>query len=248
MKNYNQALPVDQVAKYKTSIHGIKNSAGDINVAECASCHGSHEIRAVNDPKSSVYPSNIPEVCSGCHSDKTKMARYKIKTDQYDSYVQSVHGVALLEKGDLSAPSCNDCHGNHGAVPPGVESISKVCGSCHSLNMELFEQSVHKQAFDKQNIPECESCHGNHNIKNATDEMLGTGKNSTCTNCHKEGDVGYKIADNMRTLIDSLKREEDKAKIILEEANRKGMDVSDALYALKAVSYTHLTLPTKRIV
>jgi len=235
MKNYNQALPVDQVAKYKTSIHGLKNSAGDINVAECASCHGSHEIRAVNDPKSSVYPSNIPDVCSSCHSDKTKMAKYKIKTDQYDSYVQSVHGVALLEKGDLSAPSCNDCHGNHGAVPPGVESISKVCGSCHSLNMELFEQSIHKQAFDKENIPECESCHGNHNIKNATDEMLGVGEKSSCIDCHKEGDNGFVIAYNMRSLIDSLKQEENKAKIVLDEANQKGMDVSDALYALKDI-------------
>lgn len=235
MKNYNPAMPIDQVAKYKTSIHGIKNSSGDINVAECASCHGSHEIRSVNDPKSSVYPSNIPEVCASCHSDKTKMAQYKIATDQYDSYVESVHGIALLEKGDLSAPSCNDCHGNHGAVPPGVESISKVCGSCHSLNMELFEQSVHKQAFDKENIPECESCHGNHNIKNATDEMLGVGEKSYCVDCHKEGDKGFVIARNMRSLIDSLKQEEEKAKIVLEEANQKGMDVSDAIYALKDI-------------
>jgi hypothetical protein len=235
MKNYNPGMPIDQVAKYKTSVHGIKNSRGDINVAECASCHGSHEIRAVNDPRSNVYPSNIPEVCAGCHSDKTRMAQYKIATDQYTLYVESVHGKALLEQGDLSAPSCNDCHGNHGAVPPGVESISKVCGSCHSLNMELFEQSVHKQAFDMENIPECESCHDNHNIKNATDEMLGTGKNSTCIDCHKEEDAGYKIADNMKSLINSLKKEEDKAKIILEEANQKGMDVSDALYALKDI-------------
>ena len=144
------ALPVDQVVKYKTSIHGIKNSKGDINVAECASCHGSHGIRAVKDPFSNVYATNIPKVCSSCHSDKEKMAQYKIPTDQYSLYVKSVHGVALLEKGDLGAPSCNDCHGNHGAVPPGVESISKVCGSCHTLNMELFEKSVHKQAFDKE--------------------------------------------------------------------------------------------------
>ncbi len=71
----------------------------------------------------------------------------------------------LLEKGDLSSPSCNDCHGNHGAVPPGVESISKVCGTCHVLNMELFEQSPHKKAFDENDYPECESCHGNHLVK-----------------------------------------------------------------------------------
>jgi predicted CXXCH cytochrome family protein len=101
--------------------------------------------------------------------------------------------------------------------------------------MELFEQSVHKQAFDKENIPECESCHGNHNIKNATDEMLGVGEKSYCVDCHKEGDKGFVIARNMRSLIDSLKQEEEKAKIVLEEANQKGMDVSDAIYALKDI-------------
>ena len=175
-----------RLAKYKTSIHGIKNLKGDINVAECASCHGSHGIRAVNDPFSNVYPTNIPKVCSTCHSDKVKMAQYKIPTNQYSLYVKSVHGIALLEKGDLGAPSCNDCHGNHGAVPPGVESISKVCGSCHTLNMELFEKSIHKQAFDKENLPECETCHGNHGITNATDELLGTGENSVCIKCHKQ--------------------------------------------------------------
>jgi predicted CXXCH cytochrome family protein len=235
MKNYNPGLPIDQVAKYKTSTHGIKNSRGDVNVAECASCHGSHEIRAVKDPSSFVYPTNIPKVCSNCHSDKTKMAPYKIATNQYDAYVSSVHGVALLEKGDLGAPSCNDCHGNHGTVQPAVESISKVCGNCHSLNMELFEQSVHKQAFEKENIPECESCHGNHNITAATDELIGVGKNSSCIGCHKEDDKGFKIALSMRSLIDSLKLEEAKAKVILEEANQKGMDVSDATYSLREI-------------
>ena len=235
MKLYNPSLPIDQVAKYKTSVHGIKNLKGDINVAECASCHGSHGIRAVNDPFSNVYPTNIPKVCSTCHSDKEKMAQYKIPTDQYSLYVKSVHGVALLEKGDLGAPSCNDCHGNHGAVPPGVESISKVCGSCHTLNMELFEKSVHKQAFDKEHLPECETCHGNHGIKNVTDELLGVGQNSACIKCHEQGDNGYKIAANMKSLVDSLKIEEKKAKNILDEANQKGMDVSDALYSLKDI-------------
>ncbi len=141
------------------------NAKGDPNAAECASCHGSHEIQPVKDSRSLVYATNIPSVCANCHSDAKLMSKYKIPTDQYDNYVSSVHGVALLEKGDLSSPSCNDCHGNHGAVPPGVESISKVCGTCHVLNMELFEQSPHKKAFDENNYPECESCHGNHLVK-----------------------------------------------------------------------------------
>ena len=88
MKLYNPALPVDQVAKYRTSVHGNLNAKGDPNAAECASCHGSHEIQPVKDSRSLVYATNIPSVCANCHSDAKLMAKYKIPTDQYENYVQ----------------------------------------------------------------------------------------------------------------------------------------------------------------
>jgi len=237
MKLYNPALPVDQVAKYRTSVHGNLNAKGDPNAAECVSCHGSHEIQPVKDSRSLVYATNIPSVCAKCHSDAKLMSKYKIPTNQFENYVSSVHGVALLEKGDLSSPSCNDCHGNHGAVPPGVESISKVCGTCHVLNMELFEQSPHKKAFDENDFPECESCHGNHNIIHSTDEMIGTQESSICMDCHSADDdnKGFMVASEMKNLIDSLKTEDSETKTILDEAGQKGMDVSDATFSLKDV-------------
>jgi len=237
MKQYNPALPVDQVAKYKTSVHGDLNAKGNPDAAECASCHGSHKIQPVKDSRSLVYATNIPGVCANCHSDAKLMAKYKITTDQYKNYIQSVHGIALLEKGDLSSPSCNDCHGNHGAVPPGVESISKVCGTCHVLNMELFEGSPHKKAFDKHNYPECESCRGNHFVEPATDVMVGTQKPAVCVKCHssEENTEGFLVAGEMKKLIDSLKTKDSKTKAILDEANQKGMDVSDATFSLKDV-------------
>jgi predicted CXXCH cytochrome family protein len=237
MKQYNPALPVDQVSKYKTSVHGHLNAKGDPNAAECASCHGSHEIQPVKDSRSLVYATNIPSVCSKCHSDAKLMAGYKIPSDQYEKYVKSVHGIALLEKGDLSSPSCNDCHGNHGAVPPGVESISKVCGTCHVLNMELFEQSPHKKAFDEHNYPECESCHSNHLVEPATDVMVGTRKPAVCLNCHssEKNTKGYLVARQMKSLIDSLSIKDLETMKILDEAGQKGMDVSDATFSLKDV-------------
>jgi len=237
MKNYNPALPVDQIAKYRTSVHGKLNAQGDPNAAECASCHGSHEIQPVNDPRSLVYATNIPSVCANCHSDEKLMAKYKIPTDQYENYVNSVHGIALLEKQDMSSPSCNDCHGNHGAIPPEVESISKVCGTCHVLNMELFEQSPHKKAFDENDLPECESCHGNHLVKQATDAMVGTQEPAVCIECHRDGDDndGYMVAGEMKMLLDSLKSQKSETTNILNEATQKGMDVSDATFSLQDV-------------
>ena len=124
IKSYNPSLPVDQLEKYRTSVHGMRNAKGDPKTAECASCHGSHDIRSAKDVKSKVYVSNIPETCAACHSNAEYMKAYKIPTDQYEKYAKSIHGLALLQKHDAGAPACNSCHGNHGAVPPGVESVS----------------------------------------------------------------------------------------------------------------------------
>ena len=235
MRDYNPALPVDQVEKYRTSVHGKKNAAGDPRPAECASCHGSHDIRAAKDVKSSIYATNIPATCGKCHANGTYMADYKIPTDQLEKYSKSVHGIALLEKHDVSAPACNDCHGNHGATPPGVESISKVCGTCHALNADLFSKSPHKKAFDDAGMPECETCHGNHEIHAATDTLLGVGPDAVCSQCHQADDQskGFKVATAMRQLTDSLSREEKYASSLLSEAEQKGMEVAEPKFKLR---------------
>lgn len=235
MRSYNPALPVDQVQKYRTSVHGIRNAKGDPKPAECASCHGSHGILPVKDVRSSVYPTNIPETCSKCHSNAKYMAEYKIPTDQYENYSKSVHGVALMQKHDLGAPACNSCHGNHAAVPPGVESISQVCGTCHALNAELFSKSPHKKAFDDMKLPECETCHSNHDIVTAADKLLGVAPGSVCIKCHQQDrdPKGYLEVKTMRWLIDSLESTENSAMALVNDAEQKGMEISEAKFKLR---------------
>jgi len=150
-------------------------------------------------------------------------------------FSSSVHGKALLEKHDLGAPACNDCHGNHGAAPPGVESISKVCGTCHALNATLFASSPHKKAFDKRRLPECETCHGYHEIVAATDDLLGVSPEATCSRCHRESQnaKGYLAAKTMRHLIDSLESSEKRADSLVADAEQKGMEVSEARFKLR---------------
>ena len=242
MRTYNPSLPVDQLDKYRTSIHGKRNAHGDVKVAECASCHGSHDILAVKDVRSKVYALNIPSTCATCHSNKEYMKGYNIPTDQFEQYSKSVHGVALLQKGDLGAPACNSCHGNHGAVPPGVESISEVCGTCHALNAELFSASPHKRAFDKRKLPECETCHGNHDIVAASNNLLGVGAGATCAKCHSETKYpqGYIAAKEMRQLADSLESAEKEANALIDEAEQKGMEVSEAKFKLRDIRQARL--------
>lgn len=246
MKTYNPAINVDQLDKYKTSVHGQKVFAGDHKVATCASCHGGHDIKKVKDPNSKVYPNNIPGTCNKCHGDAEYMKEYKIPTDQYEKYKTSVHGIALLEKGDKNAPSCNRCHGDHGASPPDVTSVNKVCGACHVLNAQMFDESPHKVAFDKKDIPECVACHSNHGITPASDEMLGSGKRSVCIKCHKPGDDGYNAGVEMKRMIDSLIADVDLANKAILEAEQKGMDVSDAKFDYNDIKKVLIT--TKNIV
>jgi predicted CXXCH cytochrome family protein len=242
MRQYNPSLPVDQVEKYRTSAHGIKNARRDTKVAECVSCHGSHDIRPATDVRSQVHAVALPATCSTCHSDVEYMKPYKIPTDQFVEYAKSVHGVALLEKRDLAAPACNDCHGNHGAVPPGVESISKVCGTCHALNADLFSASPHKKAFDAKKLPECETCHGNHAIVAATDALLGVGGEAVCSRCHTptENVKGYELARTMRALVEDFEALEIRTRLRVFEAEQKGMEVSDAKFKLREVRQARL--------
>jgi predicted CXXCH cytochrome family protein len=235
MRTYNPALPVDQQEKYRTSVHGMKNAKGDAKVAQCASCHSSHDIFPVKDPRSSVYATNVPATCSHCHSDAEYMKEYKIPTDQFDKFARSVHGVALLKKHDTGAPACNSCHGNHAATPPGVTSVSKVCGTCHALNADLFSSSPHKKAFDDRKLPECETCHGNHEIIVATNKLLGVTEEAVCSRCHSEAQnaKGFVAARAMRGLIDTLEAQEQKAIALVEEAEQKGMEISEAKFKLR---------------
>ncbi len=235
MRSYNPGLPTDQLQKYRTSVHGIRNAKGDPKPAQCVSCHGSHGILSVKDVRSGVYPTNIPGTCSKCHSNVKYMAEYKIPTDQYAKYSKSVHGIALLQKHDLGAPACNSCHGNHGAVPPGVESISEVCGTCHALNADLFSKSPHKEAFDKKGLPECETCHSNHDIVTATDKLLGVTPGAVCSKCHQQDKdpKGYAEVKTMKLLIDSLEAAENSATALVNEAEQKGMEINEAKFKLR---------------
>jgi hypothetical protein len=246
MRAYNPSLPVDQREKYRTSVHGAKNAAGDAKTAECVSCHGSHDILSVKDVKSKVYPTNIPVTCASCHSNASYMKRYAVPTDQFEKYAKGVHGVALLEKRDLGAPACNSCHGNHGATPPGVESISKVCGTCHALNADLFSSSPHKKGFDEMGKPECETCHGNHEVVAAGDVLLGNSPGTTCSRCHsrQEREKGYIAAGNMRIVMDSLQRAEDRARRLVDEAEQKGMEIGEAKFKLRDIRQARLETRT----
>jgi hypothetical protein len=233
MRRFNPSLRVDQVAEYYTSVHGRRlREDGDTRVATCVSCHPAHSIKPRVEPSSSVNPLNVAETCSGCHADSEYMAPYGIPTDQHAKYLESVHWEKMAVEGDLSAPTCNDCHGNHGASPPGVGWVGNVCGQCHTVMAELFNASPHSRVFAMLGNPGCATCHRNHEIKAVGEELLGLGEGSVCAMCHAEGDAGGIAASGMRALIDSLNAQLEAADSILARAENAGMEVSGARFGL----------------
>ena len=236
MKKFNPSLRVDQESEYYTSVHGKLLKSGEQKVATCISCHTVHGIRAVSDPLSSVYPLNVADTCGKCHGNADYMRAFKIPTDQFTKFRASVHAKALYDKQDLSAPTCNDCHGNHGATPPGIASVANVCGQCHARQADLFQTSAHKIAFDQKGLAECITCHSNHHIATPTDQLIGTQQGALCINCHTNGDKGFAAADHMRTRIDQLIVSIDKSNEILSLAERKGMEVSKPKFDLKGAT------------
>jgi predicted CXXCH cytochrome family protein len=151
-----------------------------------------------------------------------------------------VHGRALLEKGDLSAATCNDCHGNHGALPPGVDSVANACGACHGKIAKLFAETRMKHRFQEAGLPGCATCHGTHETTHPTDELLGMHGGAVCARCHNEQNpqygatvAGAEAARTMRDRLEQLKLDIEQSELLVREAERLGMEVRGPRFDLR---------------
>jgi predicted CXXCH cytochrome family protein len=236
MRGFNPTLPTDQLAKYKTSRHGqLLLEQKDSRAAQCVSCHSVHGIRSAKSRKSTVHPQQVPETCGKCHADAKTMAGFTkedgtpLPTNQLAEYKSSVHGKALLEKGDLGAPACNSCHGNHAAMPPSVASVAQVCRRCHTQNGTFFDGSRHKKEFEAHKWPECGQCHNHHAIQKPTEALLESHPGALCFDCHakysKENPVCGKTAAHFHDVITELAAGRASLAPQLETLAERGLDV-----------------------
>jgi hypothetical protein len=243
MRGFNPALPTDQLAKYKTSVHGVRLlDEKDARPAQCVSCHGVHGILSAKSPQSKVHPQRIPETCGACHADPQHMAGFKtaagdpMPTDQLEQYKRSVHGKALLGKGELSAPSCASCHGSHAAMPVAKAAVVQVCRQCHAQNGTLFDGSQHKKAFEAHGWPECAQCHGRHAIDKPVDALIGDAPGTLCHDCHarysKDNPECSATAVKFRTALDTLAAGQREAQGQVEWLAERGLDTEPLTRAI----------------
>lgn len=242
MRRFAPTQRVDQESEYAVSVHGQRLAKGDRRLATCASCHAAHGIRQISDVRSPVFPTNVAATCGRCHGDPAYMKGYELDsapfpTSQRADYETSVHHQALTARNNLSAPTCNDCHGNHGAAPPGVDAVTNVCGTCHAVFAQRFEPTTHAFVFERG----CVECHGNHAIAPADDELVGADAGAVCSTCHTQGDTGLTAAALIRGSLEEFKRTLQQAEVLIARARTAGMEMSDEQIAL-GQARSHLTL------
>jgi len=136
---------------YRQSIHGVAVSRGNADAPVCTDCHGEHNILAPSDPNSPVAATNVSaQVCSPCHSSVKFSEKYGLRSDRFQTFSDSFHGLAT-SAGDVEVANCASCHGYHNIKPSSdttsttnKANLVKTCGGCHPGANERFAiGSVH---------------------------------------------------------------------------------------------------------
>lgn len=61
----------NRVTSYEDSYHGLAKRLGSEVAADCASCHGVHNILPSQDPRSMINEANLVQTCGQCHPGAT---------------------------------------------------------------------------------------------------------------------------------------------------------------------------------
>lgn len=177
--------------------HGELAAKNDPNAPTCKECHGTHKVLGKTDPLSRTFPTNVPDLCAGCHREGKKAAvRYRGEEHSIiERYTESIHGKGLLKSGLTVTAMCTDCHTSH-RVRPHSDSLSSIhrknvaatCGRCHHGIQEQFERSIHVTAAGKaeKQTPVCIDCHSAHTIRRADADGFKLDIMQKCGRCHEQ--------------------------------------------------------------
>src|SRR5271157_4954446 len=178
---------------YSRSVHADGVTAKQV-FPGCLDCHGNpHGILPKRDPRSQVYPLNLPRTCGSCHGSPELAKRYGFP-DVYRLYMDSIHGFALTTDGLLVAAECSSWHGSHEILSrkdaksrTARGNIPSTCGSCHAGVKAAYFAGVHGKALAAGNAraPVCTSCHTAHEISGVQTVAWQVKTVGTCGSCHR---------------------------------------------------------------
>lgn len=183
---------------YSGSVHGTEHESHVIHKAECADCHGTHNILPSDDKNSLTYKLNIAETCADCHLKKDVLDHLGFRNQgPVAAYKSSIHDQILLEDTEQIAPTCVSCHGAHNIylMSDPRSTFNKLnraetCGNCHAEIESQYKKSIHWQAVKLGHFesPTCNDCHGEHHIVSPADKSSITNplhlSSQLCAKCH----------------------------------------------------------------
>ncbi|MDI6747421.1 MAG: cytochrome c3 family protein [Rhodocyclaceae bacterium] len=172
------------IEAYNKSFHARENK--DIPgtpLAKCDDCHSSHDfdVPPQESERRTAWHKSIPETCGQCHA------------DQLDIWGGSVHGEEVIDKGNLKAAVCTDCHSAHSVTGTSGDSFKLSstgdCGTCHKEELKSFHDTYHGQVsrLGYAYTARCVSCHDSHGIKAVADPQSTVHPDNrlkTCQSCH----------------------------------------------------------------
>ncbi|MDE2320643.1 MAG: cytochrome b/b6 domain-containing protein [candidate division NC10 bacterium] len=191
-----------QAKQMAAGIHADSREEKTRHLPTCVTCHGAHAVTSRRDPASPTHRSHIHETCARCHADPKVIARERIARPRVVAlFEQSIHGQAILQKGNLTAATCTDCHGAHeirrAADPASAifkRNVATTCSHCHSDEAAQFRDSVHGEAVSRGIFaaPTCTDCHGEHGITGTRapgSRVAPLTVSKTCAACHEAAPV-----------------------------------------------------------
>jgi hypothetical protein len=192
----------DAVTQYGQGVHAqaLRDKPGS-PAANCADCHGAHDILPAKDPASRTHHLSLVRTCGRCHGDPATIRRGGIAIGNVAALFQdSIHGRALEKSGLVVAPNCNTCHGHHDirraadpASPVFHANVPVTCGRCHEGIRNEYAASVHATAV-KAGRPGavCSDCHTAHGIQAAAVPAWRLAVVKECGTCHQESVRTYR--------------------------------------------------------
>ncbi|MGC2425116.1 MAG: cytochrome c3 family protein [Nitrospirota bacterium] len=179
--------PMAQALQYEMSVHGRLGKESE-SAPRCQTCHGSHYVLPSKDPRSMTYRKKVPALCAGCHR------------NEYDIYKTSIHGTEFIEKDNMKAADCFDCHEEH-LIPNPEEKKWKLwliseCGSCHKEQLNAYHDTFHGKVTELgfTTVAKCSDCHGYHDILPAGNMKSSISRENilgTCRKCHPGATAGF---------------------------------------------------------
>jgi cytochrome b subunit of formate dehydrogenase len=204
-----KSRPIRAVAsdKFKDSVHGTM---------QCVTCHS--DIRD-NADKGNVHARNTAQPlakvnCAGCHQDLWEQSQKRGRGAQrpglervaknIEAYKKSFHAKPSADDKSKPNASCDNCHDTHTFdVPPKNTpehtqwrlSIPGMCATCHTDQLEAYQESVHAQVNSSKLLADaavCSDCHTAHAVTNTSGSPFKLTVTANCGNCHKEEYDSYK--------------------------------------------------------